>query len=44
MTLPRLKALIVYRREHPPFHLMVATYLGVTPRPETSADPGELMA
>jgi hypothetical protein len=44
MTLPRLKALTEYWREHPPLHILVAGYFGIKSKREADADPDELMA
>lgn len=37
MDLPRLEAMNTYWRNHPPLHLMVASFLGIKPEPKSAA-------
>jgi hypothetical protein len=39
LTLPRVKALQRYWRDHPPVHLMIAGYLGYKPPGKPAAVP-----
>ncbi len=44
MTLPRFERLCRYWAAHPPLHVVVAAYLGVSGRERRTNDLGELLA
>ena len=35
LDMPRVEAMMKYYSDHPPLHLMVATYLGIEPKEKT---------